>query len=78
MTLIVEVLVKCFELHSSHSISINFYARCASRIHQPKRTKEKKRQKKEKRKPFFWGRGMGCQGFLEKNTTSQTMVEFIE
>ena len=73
MTLIVEVLVKCFELHSSHSMSINFYARCASRIHQPKRNKEKKRQKKEKRKPFFWGRGMGCQGFLEKNTTSLTM-----
>jgi hypothetical protein len=43
----------------------------------PKEKKKKNGKKKEKRKPFFWGRGMGCQGFLEKNTTSQTIIQFI-
>jgi hypothetical protein len=43
----------------------------------PKENKKKKRQKKRKKKAFFLGRGMGCQGFLEKNTTSQTTIQFV-
>jgi hypothetical protein len=39
----------------------------------PKENKKKKRQKKRKKKATISsGEALGCQGFLEKNTTSQT------
>ena len=56
MTFVVEVFVKCFELYGTHSMSINFYARCASRItHKPKRKQEKKTAKKKKKESLFSG-----------------------
>jgi hypothetical protein len=37
----------------------------------PKENKKKKRQKKRKKKAtILSGEALGCQGFLEKNTTS--------
>ena len=56
MTFVVEVFVKCFELNGTHSMSINFCARCASRItHKPKRKEEKKTAKKKKKESLFSG-----------------------
>ncbi|MBK9327947.1 MAG: hypothetical protein IPM95_01255 [Sphingobacteriales bacterium] len=80
MTFVVEVFVKCFELNGTHSMSINFCARCASRItHKPKRKEEKKRQKKRKKKAtILSGEALGCQGFLEKNTTSSTLLSLLK
>ena len=78
MTFVIEVFVKCFELYGTHSMSINYYARCASHTtHKPKRKQEKKRQKKRKKKATtLSGEALGCQGFLEKNTTYQTKLSY--
>ena len=55
MTFVVEVFVKCFELYGTHSMSINFCARCASRItHKPKRKEEKKTAKKKKKESHYF------------------------
>jgi hypothetical protein len=53
-------------------MSINYYARCASHTTiNPKENKKKKGQKKRKKKATISsGEALGCQGFLEKNTTS--------
>ena len=88
MTFIIEVFVKCFELYSSHNMSINFYARCASRItHKPKRKQEKKRQKKKKKEShIFKCVCIGMQGFwkkilpllsFKKQTTDKKSVEIF-
>ena len=64
-----DVFVKCFELASSLSICLNIIR--AAPPHKPKRKQEKKRQKKRKKKAtILSGEVLGCQGFLEKNTTS--------
>ncbi len=80
MTFVIEVFVKCFELYRPHSMSINYYARSAPHTTiNPKENKKKKRQKKRKKKAtILSGEALGCQGFLEKNTTSQTVIQFIE
>jgi hypothetical protein len=74
MTFVVEVFVKCFELNGTHSMSINFMlAALRTPPINPKENKKKKRQKKRKKKAtILSGEALGCQGFLEKNTTSQT------
>jgi hypothetical protein len=53
-------------------MSINYYARCASRnTINPKENKKKNGKKKEKRKPLLYkGARIGMQGFWKKNTTS--------
>jgi hypothetical protein len=68
MTFVIEVFVKCFELYITHSMSINFYARCASRItHKPKRKQEKKTAKKKKKEShYFKGARIAMQGFWKK------------
>ena len=55
MTFVIEVFVKCFELNGTHNMSINYYARCASRItHKPKRKEEKKTAKKKKKESYYF------------------------
>ena len=45
----------------------------------PKENKKKKGQKKRKKKAtILSGEALGCKGFLEKNTTSQTLLSLLQ